>query len=281
VQFERPVVNVKLIATQVDPSEWARKEAEVKDLPPEKVLRSVLPDGFRLTETARLRGHFLLSALRTTPSGGSLWGVWLLDSRWRPVWSLRGAPGEVVYTRPDPSRTVLAIAELSQDARGANSLRVSVMRLPHHEPRAVLAARMSGWPWMGWAGKEVAVMLERAKAAYVVAVDPSTGTTRQVYAEQRSRTSLCPIESSDCWVSPDGAYLAFSRMPGGECDDARSRGIWLLELRTGRCTRVTREDTRSFAHIMCQWETAKRLKFFRQVAGGTWDLYEAEIGGTR
>jgi hypothetical protein len=126
-----------------------------------------------------------------------------------------------------------------------------------------------------WVGGTIVLAVARkgGKENAVVQFDADKGGGRDLWSEDARSDGHGPIEAA--LVSPDEAWIAFSRLP-----DSRytKLGIWLLDTRLGGLAQVTSEDANRYYHGVRRWEASDRLLFMRRnYRDGGLDLYRAYL----
>jgi hypothetical protein len=158
--------------------------------------------------------------------------------------------------------------------------RLELFVLALHGPGARRLLSLEGVkdPAVFWWHRALVVACRHGDRNVVVTVDPSTGLTRTIFTEDNRLPGRSPIDPFALAVWPDSSLLAFSRLyEDAELGPTIGDGVWLLNLRTGECIQVTREESGHYWHEVVRWENAARLLFVRRTQAGTWDVYRATI----
>src|SRR5262249_54851633 len=87
-------------------------------------------------------------------------------------------------------------------------------------------------------------------------VDAVRHSSRKLYSESIAVPGHKRVQQM--LLSPDGKFIAFDRL---NMNDGDGLGIWLLDVRSGKCFQATFEASPPYSHNLIRWDSPTRLEF--------------------
>ena len=265
MRYSPPVLEVNVSVSHVDPADLVETTSEVQ-LP----ASVIVPSRMRIVKVESGSGLYI-SSMRDEEARISMLSAF--DGSGRLLWRAKGEPDGSIWGTLSSSGRELAVARW--DRRKLN-ITITVLGVPSMVQVAQHSFDVSDWPFVLWAGKNLFVVLQDDASNRVWAFEGGRGEPAIVYEEENKGGARFPIDPDSCAVSPDGAFIAFSRI---HCypHSSKSGGVWMLNLSTGKCQRVTWEAEDNFSHMFNRWEGNNDFTFLRRTTSGQWDLWRARI----
>lgn len=262
---------LELVAEDVDLTELAPYQDSS-----ERVPAGLLPSPFTATEAETSGGYWAVEGYteETPDGGGRRSAVWLFTAEWEPLGMIADAQrtpenGQSVGLVSGSNAPMFAVGRVTDDPHGQSSWEIAVVEPPSVNPRRICSrsdgSRMSSALWVG---DLIVILYEYGQGECIggFTVDPSTGAQREIWTES---TVADPEEGRVDMVwgpmaSPDGRYVAFTRMTTSHTPHRHQWSVWMLDLTVGTAEQVTYEEGDSYLHAVVRWDSPRSLLFSRR-----------------